>query len=155
MHRDFNTDNSERLKNILSALNAVAKKRKTKILFPIHPRTRNKLESLNIHLSPLTFHLVEPLSYLETLAALRRARLVLTDSGGLQKEAYFSGKSCVVLRPETEWVEIVNAGAAVLADADESRIVEGADWMWDNVPPEPKEFGDGHAAEHILEHIIG
>ena len=155
VHRDFNTDNSERLKNILSALNAVAKKRKTKILFPIHPRTRNKLESLNIHLSPLTFHLVEPLSYLETLAALRRARLVLTDSGGLQKEAYFSGKSCVVLRPETEWVEIVNAGAAVLADADESRIVEGADWMWDNVPPEPKEFGDGHAAEHILEHIIG
>ena len=154
IHRDFNTDHSERLKNILSALNRIAEQYNTKVLFPIHPRTRKQLETFNIHLSPLTFHLVEPLSYLETLGALQQAHLVLTDSGGLQKEAYFCGKPCVILRPETEWVEIVDAGAARLADADPSRIFDAANHLWGFTPSPPTDFGDGHSAEKIIEKII-
>ena len=154
IHRDFNTDHPERLKNILSALNRIAEQYNTKVLFPIHPRTRKQLETFNIHLSPLTFHLVEPLSYLETLGALQQAHLVLTDSGGLQKEAYFCGKPCVILRPETEWVEIVDAGAARLADADPSRIFDAANHLWGFTPSPPTDFGDGHSAEKIIEKII-
>ena len=154
IHRDFNTDHPERLKNILSALNRIAEQYNTKVLFPIHPRTRKQLETFNIHLSPLTFHLVEPLSYLETLGALQQAHLVLTDSGGLQKEAYFCGKPCVILRPETEWVEIVDAGAARLADADPSRILDAANHLWGFKPSPPTDFGDGHSAEKIIEKIL-
>lgn len=81
------------------------------------------------------------------------AHLVLTDSGGLQKEAYFSSKPCVVLRPETEWVEIVETGAAILADANPNRIVEAVGKLWDTTPPPPTQFGDGHAATHIINSI--
>ena len=154
IHRDFNTDHPEHLKNILSALNRIAEQYNTKVLFPIHPRTRKQLETFNIHLSPLTFHLVEPLSYLETLGALQQAHLVLTDSGGLQKEAYFCGKPCVILRPETEWVEIVDTGAARLADADPSRILDAANHLWGFKPSPPTDFGDGHSAEKIIEKIL-
>ena len=154
IHRDFNTDHPEHLKNILSALNRIAEQYNTKVLFPIHPRTRKQLETFNIHLSPLTFHLVEPLSYLETLGALQQAHLVLTDSGGLQKEAYFCGKPCVILRPETEWVEIVDTGAARLADADPSRILDAANHLWGFKPSPPTDFGDGHSAEKIIERIL-
>ena len=153
VHRDFNTDNQERLNNILSALSEIAEQYKTKILFPIHPRTRKQLETFNIHLSPLAFHLVEPLSYLETLAALQKARLVLTDSGGLQKEAIFSGKTCVVLRPETEWVELVEDGSAILADADMTKILEATQKLIDQTPPLPHHFGTGDAAIKILKKI--
>ena len=154
IHRDFNTDHPEHLKNILSALNRIAEQYNTKVLFPIHPRTRKQLETFKIHLSPLTFHLVEPLSYLETLGALQQAHLVLTDSGGLQKEAYFCGKPCVILRPETEWVEIVDTGAARLADADPSRILDAANHLWGFKPSPPTDFGDGHSAEKIIEKIL-
>lgn len=156
IHRDFNTDNPERLRNILSALNVIAEKYNTTILFPVHPRTRKKLQDFET--SRLrdykTFHFVEPLSYLETLAALQKARLVLTDSGGLQKEANFSGKCCVVLRPETEWVELVEDGAAILADADSDRILEATDKLIGQKPKSTNHFGDGHASEIIVKKII-
>ena len=99
-------------------------------------------------------HVIEPLSYLGTLGALRGAQLVLTDSGGLQKEAYFSGKPTVVLRPETEWVEILAAGAAMLADGKDGDIVEATRRMWNVKPSAPVEFGDGYAAEKIIESIF-
>lgn len=153
LHRDFNTDNPERLKNILSALNDISEQYNTPILFPLHPRTKKKIQEFNIHHLPLTFHLVDPLSYLETLAALQQACLVMTDSGGLQKEAYFCGRPCVVLRPETEWVEIVDAGAALLADASPERIFEATQRLWDVHPTPPVAFGDGHAADHIVDAI--
>ena len=154
IHRDFNTDNPDRLKNILSALNSIAEQHNTKILFPVHPRTKKQLETFTFHLSPLTFHLVNPLSYLETLSALQQCRLVLTDSGGLQKEAFFSGKCCVVLRPETEWVELVENGAAILADADKERIMNATNRLIDHTPTPTNHFGDGHAADIILERIL-
>lgn len=154
VHRDFNTDNPARLKNILSALNSIAEHYGTKILFPVHPRTRKKIQEFNLQLPSSNFHVVEPLSYIESLTAIKSAKIVLTDSGGLQKEAFFCGRPCVVLRPETEWVEIVEAGAAILTDADCGRIVAAVEKLWDTTLPSPTQFGDGHAAEKILENII-
>ena len=154
IHRDFNTDHPERLKNILSALNSIAEQHNTPILLPLHPRTKKKIQEFNFQISPFTFHLVEPFSYLETLSALQQARMVLTDSGGLQKEAYFSGKPCVILRPETEWIEIVNAGAALLADANPKCIQEAVNKLWNTTLSSPTAFGDGRAAEKIIKKII-
>ena len=153
LHRDFNTDNPERLSNILSALNTIAERYDTKILFPVHPRTKKHLQEINFQPSTSKFQLVEPLSYLETLAALQKSRLVLTDSGGLQKEANFSGKCCVVLRPETEWVELVNDGSAMLANADKNRILEATQELIDKTPIQTQHFGDGHAANIIINYI--
>ena len=96
-----------------------------------------------------------PVSFLEMIALERHAQLVMTDSGGVQKEAYFFKKPCIILRPETEWVEIVQTGNAILADADEGRIMQA--WThFKECPPTafPEIFGDGHAAEFMLDKII-
>lgn len=154
VHRDFNTDRPERLNNILSALRIISEQLDTDILFPIHPRTRQHIDSMTSKPPFPRLHLVEPFSYLETLAALQHARLVLTDSGGLQKEACFCHRGCVVLRPETEWVELVDSGAALLADASIDRIVECTKKLIDFTPGTPAAFGDGNAAKKILENII-
>ena len=154
VHRDFNTDNPERLKNILSALNDIAEQYESTILFPVHPRTKKKIQEFHLPLSDCRFQVVEPLSYMETLAALQHAKLVLTDSGGLQKEAYFSKCPCVVLRPETEWTEILDAGAALLADADVERIKQSVERLWDRDVTFMGEFGDGNAAGIIIEKIL-
>lgn len=153
IHRDFNTDHPERLTNILSALNTLGERYHTNILFPVHPRTRHRIDSMDSKPKTDHIHMVEPLSYLETLDALHQARLVLTDSGGLQKEAYFCGRPCVILRPETEWVEIVDAGAALLADANPDRILESVKKLWNTTPSLSTAFGDGHAADTIVKKI--
>lgn len=153
VHRDFNTDQPERLKNILAALCAIAEKHSCDVLFPVHPRTRNKLEGMKeVRLSE-RIKTIAPLSYIETLAAVRRSVLVMTDSGGLQKESFFCGRCCVVLRPETEWTEIVDCGAALLADANPEKISNAADKLWNCTPCMPTQFGDGHAAEEIIKKI--
>lgn len=154
LHRDFNTDHPERLTNILSALNSVGHAFNTEILLPLHPRTRQHIDSMTSKPDMTYIRTTAPLSYLQTLAALRQTRLVLTDSGGLQKEAYFCGKPCVILRPETEWTEIVDAGAAILADDNPQTILDAAKKLWDTTPPPAAVFGDGHAAEKIIENFF-
>lgn len=154
LHRDFNTDHPERLKSIIAALNDIAEQYDTDILFPIHPRTKKIIDSMSgISFSP-RINLCNPLSYLETLAALQKSRLVMTDSGGLQKEANFCGKCCVVLRPETEWVELVNDGAAILADADQKRILAAVRKLIDHTPTRTQHFGDGNASTKIIGKIL-
>ncbi len=153
VHRDFNTDNLDRLSNIIASLNDIAEFYNIDILFPVHPRTAARLKNVSDIQISNRIKTIEPLSYLETLNALNNARLVLTDSGGLQKEAFFCGSPCVVLRPETEWVEIVDAGAAELADADPQKIADAVEKLWDKKPPEPTQFGDGNAAKRIVEAI--
>ena len=99
--------------------------------------------------------LIPPVSFLEMIALERHAKLIVTDSGGVQKEAYFFKKPCIILRPETEWVEIVETDSAILADADENRIMEAWTHFKDNPPTVfPEIFGDGHAAEFMLEQIL-
>lgn len=154
LHRNFNTDSRERLKNILSALNDISEQFGTEIMLPLHPRTRKSIDSMSLTPFLGLIQPIQPLSYLETLAALRQTRLVLTDSGGLQKEANFCGKACVILRPETEWTELLGKESAILADADRGRIVEAAAQLIDKSPTPNRHFGDGHAAETIIKKIV-
>ena len=159
IHRDTNTDQRERLCAIFAALIQLSKE--IRIVLPLHPRTAKLLktnldDNLQKRLSEAqNISIIPPASFLEMVALERSAQLVVTDSGGVQKEAYFFEKPCVILRPETEWVEIVETGNAILADADEQRILEAWKHFNDNPPTDfPMIFGDGHAAEFMSEKML-
>jgi UDP-N-acetylglucosamine 2-epimerase len=148
-HRAENTDDLERLSAILRAANHLAGR--IPVLFPVHPRTQSRLQ----HISAREFDrlkLVEPRSYLEMLVLLKHACLVLTDSGGLQKEAFFLGTPCVTTRDETEWVETVATGANVLAGAQAQRIASAIEQQLGLSKPLPDPgpwYGGGQAARRI------
>jgi UDP-GlcNAc3NAcA epimerase len=147
IHRPANTDDANNLGSIFSAL---AETEET-VVFPAHPRTRLAMERMGCEL-PSNVRLLEPVSYLDMLALEKNARLVLTDSGGVQKEAYFFGVPCVTLREETEWVETTEAGWNLLAGASAPRIVDAVRGF----RPEgerPQIFGDGKAGERIVLHL--
>lgn len=144
IHRPSNTDDPARLQAILAALRALAAG--CPVVFPVHPRTRQKLTGLDAHAPD--FHLIEPVGYLDMLLLERHAKLILTDSGGVQKEAYFFAVPCLTLRRETEWVETVDAGWNRLVGDDPSSIVQLAHSPRPAGSPPPL-FGDGHAAEQI------
>lgn len=159
IHRDSNTDHPERLGAIFDALIDLSKE--NQIVLPLHPRTAKLLktnlsnEKQALVFSSTNIKLIPPVSFLEMIALERHAQLIMTDSGGVQKEAYFFKKPGIILRPETEWVEIVQTGNAILADADESRILKAWQHFKDNPPTVfPEIFGDGHAAEFMLDKII-
>lgn len=120
IHRAENTDDENRLRSIFKALNEIAKEKQ--IILPLHPRTKKILENLKLNIQNLT--LIEPVGYLEMVWLCENCSLVMTDSGGLQKEAYFFEKPCITLRDETEWVELVECGANVLVGADKEKILE-------------------------------
>ena len=159
IHRDSNTDYPERLSAIFRSIIKLSEE--CQVVLPLHPRTAKLIKTnLDEDLQKQIFScpdikLIPPVSFLEMIALERHARLVMTDSGGVQKEAYFFKKPCIILRPETEWVEIVETGNAILADADECRIMKAWEHFKDNPPTMfPEIFGDGHAAEFMLEKII-
>ena len=159
IHRDANTDHSERLSAIFRSILKLSEE--CQVVLPLHPRTA-KLLKTNLDedlqkqvFSCPTIKLIPPVSFLEMIALERHAQLIMTDSGGVQKEAYFFKKPGIILRPETEWVEIVETGNANLADADEMRIMQAWQHFKDNPPTAfPEIFGDGHAAEFMLEKIL-
>ncbi|GFO80484.1 MAG: UDP-N-acetyl glucosamine 2-epimerase [Methyloceanibacter sp.] len=138
VHRAENTDDVERLRAVMDWLSDKAKERA--VIFPVHPRTRDALARAGI--APRDVTMIDPVGYLDMARLLDGAVAVYTDSGGLQKEAYFHRKPCVTLRSETEWVELIDCG-------------------WNRLWTEPnyraraeiKEYGDGRAAERVLEHI--
>lgn len=146
IHRPYNTDIPERLQDILTAFVEV----NLPIIFPVHPRTRQYIAKLNVEgLAGSQVRMIEPVGYLDMLRLEKNARLILTDSGGVQKEAYFMEVPCLTLRPETEWVETVEAGWNLVVDADRERIVWAVtEHAWPDASPEPV-FGDGRAAEKI------
>lgn len=146
VHRSENTDDSQRLAAIFRALEEVAESRFPLIL-PLHPRTRNRLKTLD--LSTNNIRLIQPVSYLEMLLLEENAHVILTDSGGVQKEAYWLGVPCVTLRSETEWVETVESGWNFLAGTDAARIADAVN----NIRPGASRnaYGDGKAAERIVE----
>lgn len=154
IHRPANTDNEENLGSILRALGDIAASG-VDVIFPCHPRTRKMLsvERLEFRESP-HFHLIDPVSFFEIIRLEKNARVVMTDSGGVQKEAFFYGTPCVILRPETEWVEIVDAGAGILADADYERIMKAYADLSGREVKFPPLFGDAHASEQILKEIV-
>jgi UDP-GlcNAc3NAcA epimerase len=144
VHREANV-RPERLRRIVEGLNRVEER----IVFPAHPRTRSVIAGIR----PRTFDVVEPLGYLDFAALASRARVIATDSGGLQKEAYWYGVPCVTLRPSTEWVDTVAVGANVLVDDDPDRIAAAIAAA--TIPPErPELYGDGHASQRIADALV-
>jgi len=162
IHRNNNTDKPERLNSIFSALDKISRDEGKMMVFPVHPRTEKALkinltESLKqrIGQNP-NFKMITPVSFLDMIMLEKHCETVFTDSGGLQKEAYFFQKPVIVLRPETEWKEVIDVGAGILADSDESRITEAHD-QFKNQKDKlhfPSIFGDGHAAEFICEKLL-
>jgi UDP-GlcNAc3NAcA epimerase len=147
VHRAENTDNAERLGAIMRALTAVGET----VVLPAHPRLRASLNRHGLALDNAV-RMIDPVGYFEMIALERHARAVLTDSGGVQKEAYWLGVPCITLRDETEWVETIDAGWNVLAGADTARIVDAAARL---SPPasHPALYGDGTAVQAIVEHV--
>ena len=158
IHRNTNTDDKARLEAIVEALLVLAEEQE--VVWPVHPRTRNKINELlteelrNRMMTHGHVHLLPPLSFLQMTALESHATMIVTDSGGVQKEAYFHRKPSLILRPETEWVEIVEQGAAMLCDADKERIVEAYGVMKERRLDFPPLFGDGHTAEFILRRML-
>lgn len=156
IHRDNNTDVPERLNSILDALKKWSTDNAMPVVVPSHPRLLKFLtESQQNDLQKAGLRLVPPASYVQMIALLASSRLVFTDSGGLQKEAYFVQRPCVILRPETEWVELTEGGHAIVTDADTTRILQAAHQLMNrSLKDWPQLYGDGHAAEQICQSII-
>ncbi|TAF87079.1 MAG: UDP-N-acetylglucosamine 2-epimerase (non-hydrolyzing) [Flavobacteriia bacterium] len=160
IHRDSNTDDATALQSIFEALLELVKSTQMAVILPLHPRTRGKIKSL---LSPAfqeqiksetRIQLIDPAGFLDMIALEKNARLIVTDSGGVQKEAYFFAKPCVILREQTEWVEVVEAGAAILTGAHTAQILHAAQQLLAmDIQTDPAIFGDGHAATFICEKI--
>ena len=150
VHRAENTDDSERLRSILEALEQVSGEI-CPVVLPLHPRTQGCLDRMQW--KPRALTIIPPLSYLEMLLLEGRARLILTDSGGVQKEAYFMGVPCVTLRDETEWVETLENRCNQLAGTDLSKILQAARQIASS-GPWTAPYGDGHAAEAIVRALV-
>jgi UDP-N-acetylglucosamine 2-epimerase len=150
VHRPYNTDEPENLRNILQAFADLDEP----VIFPVHPRTRKKISELgldNLKSKINNPKFIDPVGYLDMLTLQQNARLILTDSGGVQKEAFFFAVPCITLRPETEWVETVETGWNTLAHADRAKIVNTVrNHTWPTQDP-PHVFGNGRASEQIAQ----
>lgn len=145
IHRAENTDHIERLENIITALNECGKK----IVLPIHPRTKKFIENYGLSFSD-NVKLIDPVGYLDIIRLEKNCSKIVTDSGGVQKEAFFMDKPCITMRDETEWVETVENGWNTIVGADKTKILNA---IQNFVPEFPKQnfFGDGNASEKIVE----
>jgi UDP-N-acetylglucosamine 2-epimerase len=159
LHRQENVDNQENLKKIV---NAIARIPMLDIVFPLHPRTRKQLSNFNMFTtlrSKRHIKLIEPVGYLENICFIKNAALVMTDSGGMQKEAFWLKTPCLTLRKSTEWMETVELGANCLVGSDTELIVKCAAEMAEDsdlrkrMTMMPNPFGDGHASDKIIHAI--
>lgn len=153
IHRAYNTDDPQILKAIFLALQDIDET----IVFPLHPRTRQKvmdyglLDDISTQRNLL---LIDPVDYLDMLILEQNARMILTDSGGVQKEAFFFAVPCLTLRPETEWVETVRSGWNLLIGVDPEKISAGLQHTFPSADQRPAMFGNGHSAFAIAQ-ILG
>ncbi len=161
IHRDNNTDDASRLSSIFKALDILSRKHGIRIVLPLHPRTSGlmkvKLDSdlFESVMNNELLQIIQPVSFLDMICLEKYSSMIITDSGGVQKEAYFFQKPCIIARQETEWLEIIEAGAGKVVDADTDRLLQGAEHFLDNPSIEYKPvFGDGKAAEFICNKII-
>ncbi|MDQ0218437.1 UDP-N-acetylglucosamine 2-epimerase (non-hydrolyzing) [Peribacillus cavernae] len=148
IHRAENTDNETNIKNILSAFSQIEGKK----VWPIHPRTKQILSNMGIDLASIPgLQVIDPVGYLDILALEGNAKKILTDSGGMQKEAYFLQIPCITLREQTEWIETLEDNANILVGTDVFNIMDA---VQKNVTPSYKDyFGNGFASKKILEHF--
>ena len=152
IHRAENTDDKVKLRSIFEALEYISKEKQ--VVLPIHPRTKKMLEDLKLNIKNLT--IIEPVGYLEMVWLIDNCDFVMTDSGGLQKEAYFFEKQCITLRNETEWVELVECGANALVGANKEKILEAyknnSEFNKDN--SKLNLYGGGKASEKIIKELL-
>ena len=161
LHRPDNTDHSERISLIFNVVDQISEKEQIPFIIPLHPRTagllKEKLDNktaIRIKENKL-IKIIKPVSYMEMLGLERHAMMIFTDSGGVQKEAYFFKKPCIILRRETEWIELVENRTAVITDTHPEKILDAFRQFRDSKDLEfPPLFGDGHAAEFICREII-
>jgi UDP-GlcNAc3NAcA epimerase len=147
LHRAENTDDIDRLKNIVEALNHIHDNI-CPIVLPLHPRTKSKLLAADLILKVTT---IEPVGYFDMIELIKNSELVMTDSGGLQKEAFFFGKNCVTMRDQTEWVELIHANVNILVGADKEKIVSGFERMLTNHNDYSMDlYGRGKASANII-----
>jgi len=160
LHRPENVDSPERLERIFKAFTSL---KNLPIVFPVHPRTRQELETVKVMKQKAAvdqIELVDPIGYHEMLQLTKHAKMVLTDSGGLQKEAFWLHTPCITLRDTTEWTETIELGANVLVGSDPKKIVEAAEEIMETNKIKAKlqklrnPFGDGHAAQKILDFVL-
>ncbi|MBM3161353.1 MAG: UDP-N-acetylglucosamine 2-epimerase (non-hydrolyzing) [Bacteroidetes bacterium] len=161
IHRDSNTDSSSNLTSIFRALIKITKDHDLKVILPIHPRTRHKMQDrldakfYEEIMNHAAIKIIPPAGFLDVIALEKNARIIITDSGGLQKEAFFFQKPCVVLREETEWIEIVQNGNAKTSGADLDKICRSTDELLKKSDYTfPSFYGDGKAADFIVKKII-
>lgn len=161
VHRNNNTDNPERLRAIFSSIEFISREETITFVIPLHPRTKKLLqenipaELYNKITNSINIHIIPPCSFLDMIMLEKNAKLIITDSGGVQKESFFFKKPCIVLRAETEWTELVENGNNLLADASEEKIV----WAWKKLSKKtdftfPEFYGDGKAAEFMCGKIV-
>ncbi|MBL7944218.1 MAG: UDP-N-acetylglucosamine 2-epimerase (non-hydrolyzing) [Flavobacteriales bacterium] len=155
IHRDNNTDDPHRLRGVIEALVAVADALKMRVVWPMHPRTRKMCEQSGIDLDALNkqLNVIPPATYLDMLHLEKNCTLVITDSGGVQKEAYYFKKPCIILRSETEWIELVQNGNARLCQPIADDVVSHARYFMSASLTWPEIFGDGNAARFICSKI--
>jgi UDP-GlcNAc3NAcA epimerase len=150
LHRAENTDDVERLSAIIKALEEIHGR--SKVVLPLHPRTKKKLEEYGMHPK---LEVINPVGYFDMIELLKRCSLVMTDSGGLQKEAYFFSKHCIILRDQTEWVELVKNGFNEVVGADYDQII----WAYESLSERLSDFsqelyGGGKACKNIATHML-
>lgn len=151
IHRAENTDSHERFGALMQSLSLLSRN-DLPVIWPVHPRVRRLLEEKAFRDLPARVRLIDPLPYLDMVKLEQNARIILTDSGGVQKEAYFHGVPCVTLRDETEWVETVEHGWNQVVGTDPSAILRA---VANATPGSPiPDYGDGHTAEAIVDRLI-
>ncbi|MCP3902018.1 MAG: UDP-N-acetylglucosamine 2-epimerase (non-hydrolyzing) [Planctomycetes bacterium] len=153
IHRAENTDDPRRLAGIVEGLATVGDT--LPVVCPVHPRTRQALEKTKLgERARAALRMMPPVGYLDMLALQGAAAVIATDSGGVQKEAFFNRVPCITLRDETEWVELIEVGANRLVGADAEEIVRGFEWAREAVIPDEEIYGDGRAADVIVNHLV-
>ncbi|MFN4123670.1 MAG: non-hydrolyzing UDP-N-acetylglucosamine 2-epimerase [Flavobacteriales bacterium] len=161
IHRDSNTDNPVHLNALIKTFIEITEEKGVELVLPLHPRTRKMMEvnltsgnQQQLSQSKL-IKLIPPASFLDMIMLEKNASIIMTDSGGVQKEAYFFKKPCIILRPETEWVELLHSGTAMIADADPEKIHSAFEKLSNatdlNFDPL---YGDGKAAEKMLNIMV-
>ncbi len=161
IHRNANTDDTNKLSAIFNAFVEIATKNNIPFVIPLHPRTAKLLAS-NLHSTVyekvkkcVLLKIIAPVSYLEMISLQSNSKMIMTDSGGLQKESYFFNKPCIVLRPETEWTELITCGMATIADANEELIINVFEhYLNYKIPQSLQLYGNGNAAQFILAQLI-
>lgn len=153
IHRQENTDSEDNLKSIFGVMNEIGQD--VKIVLPLHPRTQKFIQKYSIKINPDNIHIIEPVGYLEMVGLIKNALYIMTDSGGLQKEAYFFQKYCITLREETEWVELIENKVNFLCGSDAQKILN----TFSTIQKLPSfvhtgMYGNGDAGKKIVDKLL-